>query len=212
VRFYDASEGRITIDGIAIEQFQLRSLRHRIALVLQDAIVASGTVAENIRYGRLEATDLEVEDAARAANAHDFIKHLAQGYDTELGEGATRLSGGQRQRLSIARAFLKDAPILILDEPTSALDTIAEIQVVDAIRRLWAGRTTFVVAHRLSTVRHADRILVMDRGRIVAQGTHEQLLDASPLYRQLAQQLVDPRLPQPTAHRVDALAHDRRGA
>ncbi|NVB79048.1 MAG: ABC transporter ATP-binding protein [Kofleriaceae bacterium] len=211
VRFYDATEGRITIDGVHIEQFQLRSLRQKIALVLQDSIVASGTVADNIRYGRLDATDLQVEDAARAANAHDFIKHLPQGYETELGEGATRLSGGQRQRLSIARAFLKDAPILILDEPTSALDTIAELQVVDAIKRLWAGRTTFVVAHRLSTVRHADRILVMDRGRIVAQGTHEALLETSPLYRQLALQLVDPHLPQPTAHRVEGFL-DRRGA
>lgn len=199
VRFYDATGGTISIDGVPIERYRLRSLRQRIAIVLQDALVVSGSVADNIRYGRIHATDAEVEAAARAANAHDFIKHLPQGYDTELGEGGTQLSGGQRQRLSIARAFLKDAPIVILDEPTAALDTIAELQVVEAMRRLCSGRTTFVVAHRLSTVRHADLILVMDRGRIVSRGTHDELVATCPLYRELARQLANPKLPEPTA-------------
>jgi subfamily B ATP-binding cassette protein MsbA len=202
VRFYDATGGRITIDGIAIDRYQLHSLRQRIAIVLQEALVVSGTIADNIRYGRLTATAEEVEAAARAANAHDFIKHLRAGYDTELGEGGTQLSGGQRQRISIARAFLQHAPIQILDEPTSALDTIAELQVVDAMRRLCDGRTTFVVAHRLSTVRHADRILVMDKGNIVAEGTHDELLAASPLYRQLARQLTGEPLLDPEPQRA----------
>ncbi len=150
----------------------------------------SGTIRDNLRYGRLEASDVAIEAAARAANAHDFIKRLERGYDTELGEAGAGLSGGQKQRLSMARAFLKDAPILILDEPTAALDTVAERLVLAALARLRVGRTTFVIAHRLSTVRQADRILVLDRGRIVAEGTHESLLRASELYRALATQLT----------------------
>lgn len=192
VRFYDPTAGRVTIDGRPLDQYRLHSLRERVAIVLQDSVVASGTIADNIRYGRSSATDADIERAARAANAHDFIEHLPQGYETVIGENGVRLSGGQRQRLSIARAFVKDAPILILDEPTAALDTIAEHKVVDAIRRLWAGRTTFVVAHRLSTVRDADRILVMERGRIIDQGRHDELLETSALYQQLAAQLAAP--------------------
>jgi ABC-type multidrug transport system fused ATPase/permease subunit len=192
LRFYDKSQGRITIDGVDIEDFQLTSLRQEIGIVLQDAIIASGSVADNIAYGRLDATGEQIQDAARAANAHEFIEHLSEGYDTQVGDCAARLSAVDRQRLGIARAFLKNPPILILDEPTAALDTIAEHQVVDAIKRLEEGRTTFVVAHRLSTVQHADRILVMDRGRIVAQGNHHELLKTCQLYRKLARQLEPP--------------------
>lgn len=209
LRFYDAAAGRITIDGVPIDAYGLRSLRQHVAIVLQEALVTSGTVADNLRYGRLDANDVDVERAARAANAHDFIKHLPHGYATELGEAGSRLSGGQRQRISIARAFLKNAPILILDEPTAALDTIAELQVVEAIRRLWAHRTTFVVAHRLSTVRDADRILVMDQGRIVAEGTHDRLLETSELYRKLAAQLMTTS--RPSEHVASLADFELRG-
>jgi ABC-type multidrug transport system fused ATPase/permease subunit len=192
VRFYDPTGGQIRLDGVPVQHYCLRSLRQRVAIVLQESALMSGTVRDNLCYGRLAATDDEVIRAARAANAHDFITALPLGYHTLLGEGGITLSGGERQRLSIARAFLKDAPILILDEPTAALDTISEQQVVEAVRRLWAGRTTFVVAHRLSTVRAATRIVVMARGRIVGEGTHAELCATNPLYRQLATQLADP--------------------
>ncbi|MGE3546421.1 MAG: ABC transporter ATP-binding protein [Kofleriaceae bacterium] len=211
VRFYDPASGRIAIDGVPLDRFALRSLRQRIAIVLQDALITSGTIADNIRYGRASATDADVERAACAANADEFIRTLPASYATQVGERGARLSGGQRQRLSIARAFVMDAPILILDEPTAALDTIAEIRVVEAVRRLCAGRTTFVVAHRLSTVREADRILVMDRGRIVAQGSHRQLLDTSALYRQLASQLEGGR-PEQARHVEDAEHAEHAGS
>jgi ABC-type multidrug transport system fused ATPase/permease subunit len=152
----------------------------------------AGTIRDNLRYGRLDASAAEIEDAARAANAHEFILDLTNGYDTQVGEAGSGLSGGQKQRLSVARAFLKNAPIVILDEPTSALDTIAETMVFDGLRRLQEGRTTFVIAHRLSTVRDADRILVVDDGRIVAAGTHDQLIASSTLYRALAAELTSP--------------------
>ncbi|MDB4954413.1 MAG: ABC-type multidrug transport system, ATPase and permease component [Myxococcales bacterium] len=191
VRFYDATAGTIAIDGVPIEQYRLGSLRQRIAIVLQEAVMMSGTIRDNLRYGCLHASESEMIAAARAANADEFIAQLPLGYDTVLGEAGSGLSGGQRQRLSIARAFLKDAPILILDEPTAALDTISEQQVVDAVRRLWAGRTTFVIAHRLSTVREATRIVVMDKGRITAEGKHDELRRTNDLYRRLASQLTD---------------------
>ena len=188
-RLYEPSAGRILIDGVDVRRYRIGSLRQRVAVVLQEALVLSGSVRDNLRYGRLDASDAEVEAAARAADAHAFIMALPQGYDTVLGDAGQSLSGGQKQRISIARAFLKDAPILVLDEPTAALDNITEASIFESLRRLQAGRTTFVIAHRLSTVRSADRILVLEHGCVAAQGRHEELLVTSPLYAQLARQL-----------------------
>src|SRR5690606_19293078 len=161
------------------------SLRQAIGIVQQDAFVFSGTIRDNIRYGRPDATDEEVEQATRAANAHEFIMRLRDGYNTLLGERGVNLSGGQRQRLSIARAILKDPRILILDEATSALDTESEALVQQALDRLMEGRTCFIIAHRLSTVRNADRILVMNEGEICERGTHAALLEQNGLYARL---------------------------
>jgi ATP-binding cassette subfamily B protein len=185
VRFYDPHEGSIAVDGIDIRDIKLHSLRDQISVVLQDPLLFSGTIAENIRYGRLDATREEIEAAARAANAHDFIGRLPQGYETPLGERGAQLSGGERQRISVARAFLKDAPILILDEPTSSIDSKTESVILDALDELMEGRTSFIVAHRLSTVRHADQILVLSEGSIAESGTHEELLRDGTIYRQL---------------------------
>jgi ABC-type multidrug transport system fused ATPase/permease subunit len=188
-RFYHPTSGRVLIDGVDVRQYRVRSLRDRISIVLQDPVLFSGTIADNIKYGRLDATPEEVEEAARAAHAHDFVSRLAKGYDTEIAEAGGSLSGGERQRLSVARAILKNAPILILDEPTSSLDAISEEIVFSALRRLRAGRTTIVIAHRLSTVRDADRILVLDGGKIAAQGRHDELLKSSQLYRRMCARL-----------------------
>jgi ATP-binding cassette subfamily B protein/subfamily B ATP-binding cassette protein MsbA len=188
-RFYDAVTGRVTIDGVDVRQYKVRSLREKIAIVLQDPVLFQGTIAENLRYGRLDATRAEIEEAARAAHAHEFIARLPKGYDTEIAEGGGGLSGGERQRLSVARAILKNAPILILDEPTSSLDAISEEIVFAALRRLRAGRTTIVIAHRLSTIRDADRILVLDGGKIAAYGRHDDLLKTSLLYRRMCARL-----------------------
>jgi ABC-type multidrug transport system fused ATPase/permease subunit len=184
-RFYDAISGRILIDGTDNKQLTLKSLRHQISLVLQEPLLFSGTIADNIRYGRLEAGDDEVIEAARAANAHEFIMRLPRQYETELGERGAKLSGGERQRLCVARAFLKDAPILILDEPTSAIDSKTEAVILEALDRLMVGRTSFMIAHRLSTVHHADLMLVLDQGRLVQLGTPDELLLQDGLYRQL---------------------------
>jgi ATP-binding cassette subfamily B protein len=188
-RFYDATVGRVLIDGVDVRRYRVRSLREKIAIVLQDPVLFSGTIADNLRYGRLDATPGEIETAARAAHAHEFISRLPKGYETEIAEAGGGLSGGERQRLSVARAILKNAPILILDEPTSSLDSISEEIVFAALRRLRAGRTTIVIAHRLSTVRDADRILVLDGGEIAAQGRHEELLKSSQLYRRMCARL-----------------------
>ena len=185
IRFYDPSSGAIEIDGVDIRDLKLDSLREQISVVLQEPLLFSGTIAENIRYGSLEATEEEIKDAARAANAHDFIEGLPDGYGTLLGERGAHISGGERQRICVARAFLKDAPILILDEPTSSIDSRTERVILDALDDLMVGRTSFMIAHRLSTVRHADQILVMSDGRIVERGTHEQLLREGPIYQQL---------------------------
>ena len=184
-RFYEADSGVITVDGHDIRDVTLASLRGQIGLVPQETMLFSTTIRENIRYGRLDATDAEIEEAARAANAHNFIMELERGYDTEIGERGVSISGGQRQRIAIARAILKDPRILILDEATSALDTESEKIVQAALDNLMVGRTSFVIAHRLSTVFNADRIYVIDGGRIVEQGTHEELLAKGGLYQHL---------------------------
>jgi ABC-type multidrug transport system fused ATPase/permease subunit len=177
--------GRVLIDGVELKEYSIRSLRERIALVPQSPVLFSGTIGDNIRYGRLDASDEDIEAAARAAHVHEFVRRLPQGYDTPVAEAGATLSGGERQRLGIARAILKNAPILILDEPTSSLDAISEATVFDALRRLRRGRTTIVIAHRLSTIRDANKILVLHEGRVIAQGTHDALMGSNTLYRRL---------------------------
>lgn len=186
-RFYEVSQGAILIDGVDIRQATLHSLRGQIAIVTQQIVLFNDSVKNNIAYGRPEATMAEIEAAAEAAYALDFIKHLPQGFDTNIGEAGVLLSGGERQRLSIARALLADRPILILDEATSSLDTESEMYVQKALENLMQGRTTFVIAHRLSTIQRADRILVMSGGRIVEQGQHQDLLAQGGLYHRLYQ-------------------------
>ncbi|MFN3277981.1 MAG: ABC transporter transmembrane domain-containing protein [Paracoccus hibiscisoli] len=185
-RFWDPQSGQVTLDGIDLRDLARVDLRSRIALVPQDPVIFAASAAENIRLGRPDASDAQVQAAARAAHAHDFIAALPQGYDTALGERGVMLSGGQRQRVAIARAILRDAPILLLDEATSALDAESESLVQAAVSRLAEGRTTVVVAHRLATVKKADRIIVLDQGRIVATGSHDQLVAQGGLYARLA--------------------------
>ncbi|MGE0815854.1 MAG: ABC transporter ATP-binding protein [Vicinamibacterales bacterium] len=188
-RFFTPSGGRVLVDGVDVSAYSLRSLREQIALVPQDPVLFAGTIADNIRYGRLDATDEEVAAAGRAAHVEPFVARLARGYDTPLAEAGATLSGGERQRLGIARALLKDARILILDEPTSALDALSEEVVFAALKALRAGRTTIVIAHRLSTIRDADRILVLHDGRLAAAGTHDELLASNPLYARMCARL-----------------------
>ena len=186
-RFYEATSGQITIDGTDIRQMTMKSLRRNIGIVQQDVYLFAGTVMDNIRYGRPDATEEEVVEAAKNANAHEFILGLPDGYDTDIGQRGVKLSGGQKQRLSLARVFLKNPPILIFDEATSALDNESERVVQESLERLAKNRTTFVIAHRLSTIRNAERILVLTEEGIQETGTHQELLDAGGIYAKLYQ-------------------------
>jgi ATP-binding cassette subfamily B protein/subfamily B ATP-binding cassette protein MsbA len=191
MRFFDPSTGRVTVGGRDIRSLKVRSVRDQISMVLQDPFIFPYTIAENISYGRPEATRERVIEAAIAANADPFIKALPGGYDSIIGERGATLSGGEKQRLSIARAFVKDAPLLIMDEPTSALDARTEGMLLDALERLTKGRTTFIIAHRLSTIRNADKIIVLDHGRIVEQGTHQELIALGGMYSGLYKQQME---------------------
>jgi ATP-binding cassette subfamily B protein len=186
MRFHAPQHGDVLLDGVAVDHMALNDLRQRIGVVPQEAVVFSGTVMENIRYGKPEATDQEVQAAAEAAFAQEFIAELPQGYGTYLGDRGVRLSGGQRQRIAIARAILKNPPLLLLDEATSALDAHSERMVQAALEKAMQGRTTLVIAHRLATVQRADCIWVLDKGKLVEQGTHKELIAKAGLYASLA--------------------------
>jgi ATP-binding cassette subfamily B protein len=184
-RFYDANEGRIRIDDIDVGDWDLQELRRQIGVVLQEPYLFRGTIAENIAYGNPEVDVEQIITAAKAANAHDFIVGFPDGYDTLVGERGQTLSGGERQRISIARAILNNPRILVLDEATSSVDTNTELKIQEAIDRLVQGRTTFAIAHRLSTLRRANRLMILDKGKLVEQGTHDELLAAGGLYAEL---------------------------
>jgi len=211
-RFYDVTSGALRVDGVDVRDVTLASLRAQVGIVTQETVLFDDTIARNIAYGRPEASRQDIEAAARAAHAHEFTLALPEGYNTAIGERGQRLSGGQRQRLAIARALLKDSPLLILDEATSSLDTESELLVQEALANLMKNRTSFVIAHRLSTIRRADAILVMDRGRIVEVGRHDELLARQgSLYARLYElQLLEGRKTEKSAPPV-AAGHESRG-
>jgi ABC-type multidrug transport system fused ATPase/permease subunit len=185
LRFYDPRHGQILIDGKDIRTFTLKSLRQQITIVLQDAKLFRQTVRENIAFGALDATEEEIMEAAKLAEAHDFIMQMPEGYDTVMYEGGDNLSGGQKQRLNLARAMVRNTPILILDEPVTGLDARAEAKITAALRRLTRGKTTFIITHKFSTIASADKVLLLEAGQLAHQGTHEQLLRESAQYREL---------------------------
>jgi ABC-type multidrug transport system fused ATPase/permease subunit len=196
LRFYDPAEGAILLDGLDVRSIQVQSLRENISIVLQDALLLGSTIEENIAYGRLTASFHDIVEASKAAGAHEFIARLPQGYKTEIGERGVRLSVGQRQRIAIARAFLKDAPILILDEPTSALDLRTEAALLESLERLMHGRTTFIVTHRLSLARRATKVVALNTGSLLIADSLDELLKRGALYHEVydLQQSMDPRI------------------
>jgi len=212
-RLYDPAEGNVLIDGHDIRDFILTSLRSQISVVLQESVLLQASIAENISYGRPAASFEDIEAAARAANAHDFILDLPDGYDTVVGERGETLSGGQRQRIAIARAIVRNAPIVILDEPLTGLDATAATAVIEALEHLMTGRTVLMITHQLSAVRRANHVVVLADGRVLQQGTHEQLVDTEGLYRQLFRaQFKDITTAQgAAARRVHGAAERRSG-
>jgi ATP-binding cassette subfamily B multidrug efflux pump len=184
-RFYDVGQGRVTLDGVDVRDIPLDVLRAQMGIALQEAVLFSGTIRDNVRYGRPDATDEEVVTAAKAAQAHDFIATFPDGYDTQIGQRGVNLSGGQKQRIAIARALLVRPRVLILDDATSAVDVATEARIEAALDRLMADRTTFVIAQRISTALNADKIVVLDRGRVAAEGTHAELIESSPIYQEI---------------------------
>ncbi|HEY2595373.1 MAG TPA: ATP-binding cassette domain-containing protein, partial [Chloroflexota bacterium] len=212
-RFYDVSSGRVLVDGHDVRDVTLESLRAQIGIVLQETTLFSGTIRDNIAYGRPDASLDQVVAAARAAAAHDFIMDFPRGYDTPVGERGSTLSGGQKQRVAIARALLTDPRILILDDSTSSVDVATESQIQAALEQLMVGRTSFVIAQRISTVRNADQILVLDKGRIAASGTHDELLESSEIYSQIySSQLVDDSVPTGTSDEGALIGAGRNGS
>ena len=205
-RFYDVSAGKVLIDGHDVRDVQLESLRRQIGIVLQETNLFTGTIRDNIAFGRPEATDDEIIAAAKAAAAHDFITDFPQGYDTPVGERGATLSGGQKQRVAIARALLLDPRILILDDSTSSVDVATEVHIQRALDRLMQGRTSFVIAQRISTVLNADQILVLDKGQVVARGKHADLLESNPLYAEIYRsQLVEDAAPATAENATEAV-------